>query len=122
MTADFQKDDLSLQLGALTLPVSDLQVQTEVPVLQKTLSDGSPHTELLGALPCRLTVTGKAIQPESGILLSALQSALRAHRAFAFDLAGMSFTGMQIVSASCKLKDRSRIAEYTVSLIGGIES
>ncbi len=120
MTLDTGRKPLILQLGGLTLDISDYTMKTEVPVLHDTLCDGSPEYRLLTALPCLLRLTGTVLQTEGGTYLAALQSALRTHRQFETEFDGVSFTGLQITSAECSGTDHGRSAELTLNMIGGI--
>lgn len=120
MITDTDRVRLPLQLGALTLEVSDYRVQTDVPVLRSTLCDGTESIRLLPPKACTLSVKGTILQQEGGMYLSALQSALRTHRSFDTEFAGMTFSGLQIIAADCAAKDHGRTAAVSLTLIGGI--
>ena len=120
MTTDTGRIRLPLQLGALTLEVSDYQIQTEVPVLRETLCDGTEVIRLLPVKPCVLKVRAVVLQSEGGTYLSVLQSAIRTHRSFDAEFAGVAFTGLQITAADCTAKDHGRTAAVSLTLIGGI--
>ena len=121
MTIDTGRKPVTLQLGALTLEISDYTLKTEVTVLRDTLCDGSTEVRLLPALPCTLRLTGTVLQTEGGTYLAALQNALRTHRSYDTEFDGISFTGLQITAAECTGKDHGRTADVTLHLIGGIE-
>lgn len=120
MTFDTQKEILILQLGALSVPVTDYQIKTEVPVQRDTLCDGSTDIRLLPQIPCILNVQGTVLQSECGTYLLALQSPMQAHRSFDTVFAGVSFTGLRITDAGCCVKQNGRTAVLSVSLIGGM--
>ena len=117
MTIDTGRKPVTLQLGALTLEISDFTLKTEVTVLRDTLCDGSTEIRLLPALPCTLRLTGTVLQTEGGTYLAALQNALRTHRSYDTEFDGISFTGLQITAAECS--GEFRTAKWTVTLIGG---
>ena len=122
MTIDTQREILILQLAALSLPVTDYQIQTEVPVLRDTLCDGSTQIRLLPPSPCILTVRCTVWQSECGMYLSALQMPMRKQRSFDTEFAGIQFLGLQITAVDCSVKEHGRTAVLTVSLIGGIDA
>ncbi|MBQ5340321.1 MAG: hypothetical protein IK134_05235 [Oscillospiraceae bacterium] len=122
MTPDTGRERLLLRLGAITLPVADYQVLTDVPVLRDRLCDGETEVRLLPAAPCILKIRGAILQNECGAYLTALQIPLRQHRSYDTEFAGMQFTGLQITAAECSVKENGRIASLTVSLIGGLEA
>lgn len=120
MILDTQKETPVLQLGALSVPVTDYQIKTEVPVLRDMLCDGSTEIRLLPQVPCVLTVHGTVLQSECGTYLAALQSPIQSHRAFDTEFAGIGFSGLQITDADCCCKQNSRTAVLSVTLVGGM--
>ncbi len=122
MTLDAKRETLILQLGGLSVPVTDYRIQTETPVLRDVLCDGSTQLRFLPPTPCILTVSGTVLQSECGIYLAALQAPMRNHRLFDTEFAGIQFLGLQITNADCHVKAHGRTAMLTVSLIGGIDA
>lgn len=118
MTLDLTMQQMTLTLDALTLPVNDYQLKTEVQVLRRTLCDGTPYQKLLGALPCTLTVSGTALLDECGALLAALESEMQLHTAFDFSFAGMDFSGMQLTAVSGTVRSSAGTVDYSVTMTG----
>lgn len=117
MTVDLQTNPLIAALGDMLLRVSRYQLKTEVPVLRQTLCDGSLLQTLLPALPCKLTLSGSALQCDAAQINAFFQNAMLQKTAFSFAFAGAQFNGMQIIAAECK--GEFRTAEWSVTLIGG---
>ncbi|MCQ2417168.1 MAG: hypothetical protein MJ071_05075 [Oscillospiraceae bacterium] len=110
-----------IQLEYLTLPIQGYQLKNEVPVLRRTLADGSHQITLLEEYPCTLTVQGKILHPDMHSILSFLKNALHQHTAFQFAFADMTFTDMQILSFTCDVREDSEVMAFAITFSGGMQ-
>lgn len=114
------RTSLDITLGSITVSTASFTMKAGREVIRHILSDGTEQLQFLPEGACELTVTGSALlaDGDAGALLTALCGAMRSETAFAFTLAGCTFSDMRISACRLSAKPDAQTAEITLTLIG----